>query len=89
MLRVLHRERGAHAGEATSCHLSVTIKARDATGDNPTPVSESAEIGPGELFVFDLPLSEFHGSGRVRAALQVTGSGVSRACLLEMTGTRE
>ena len=53
-----------------------------------TLVSKSARRGSGELFVFDLPLARFHDSGQVHAALQVTGSGVSRACLLEMTGTR-
>ena len=88
VLRVLHRGDGPRAAKTGSCRLSVTIEARDATGDNPTLVSKSARLGSGDLFVFDLPLARFHDSGQVHAALQVTGSGVSRACLLEMTGTR-
>ena len=88
VLRVLHRSDGPPAAEAGSCRPSVTIEARDATGDNPTLVSKSAKLRPGELFVFDLPLARFRNSGQVHAALEVTGSGVSRACLLEMTGTR-
>ena len=88
VLRVLYRGDGPQAAKAGSCRISVTVEARDATGDNPTLVSKSARLGTGELFVFDLPLARFHDSGQVHAALQVTGSGVSRACLLEMTGTR-
>ena len=88
VLRVLHRGDGPHAAKAGSCRLSVTIEARDATGDNPTLVSKSTRLRPGELFVFDLPLARFRNSGQVHAALEVTGSGVSRTCLLEMTGTR-
>jgi hypothetical protein len=88
VLRVLHGGDGPRAVKAGSCRLSVTIEVRDATGANPTLVSKSASLGSGELFVFDLPLARFHDSGQVHAALEVTGSGVSRACLLEMTGTR-
>ena len=88
VLRVLYRGDGPQAAKAGSCRISVTVEARDATGDNPALVSKSARLGSGELFVFDLPLARFHDSGQVHAALQVTGSGVSRACLLEMTGTR-
>ena len=88
VLRVLHRGDNPRAAKAGSCRVSVTVEARDATGDNQTLVSKSARLSAGELFVFDLPLARFHDSGQVHAALQVTGSGVSRACLLEMTGTR-
>ena len=88
VLRVLQRGNGARAAQTGSCRVSVTIEARDATGDNPTLVRKSARLGSGDLFVFDLQLARFDNSGQVHAALQVTGSGVSRACLLELTGTR-
>ena len=68
--------------------MSVTIEARHATGDIPTLLRKSARLGSGYLFVFHLQLARFDNSGQVHAALQVTGSGVSRACLLELTGTR-
>lgn len=87
VLRVL-RGSGAHAGDGSSCHLSVAVEAVDATGENPTPVTDSAELEPDELFVFDLPLSKLHDAGRIRVAMQITGSGASRACLLEVSGTR-
>ena len=88
VVRVLQRRDEPRDAKAGRCRPSVTIEARDATGHNPTLVSKSARLGPGKLFVFDLPLAKFRDSGQVHAALQVTGSGVNRTCLLEMTGTR-
>src|SRR5690242_2665289 len=44
VLRVLHHGNGSRAVKTGTgrCGLSVTIEARDATGDNPTLVSKSA-----------------------------------------------
>lgn len=82
-LRALSVGNGARA-RGTTCHVSVKVEALDATAVNPTSVSESAELEPGKLFVFDLPLARIHYLGRVHVALQVSGSGVSRSCPLEI-----